>query len=96
MITVSFLYMGLLFTVAYWADRRADSGRSVIAHPTIYALSLAVYCTAWTYYGSVGRVATSGIGFLPIYLEPTLAAALWGYVLLKMIRDRVKAAISVV
>ncbi len=85
-ITISFLYMGLLFTVAYWADRRADSGRSVIAHPTIYALSLAVYCTAWTYYGSVGRAATSGIGFLPIYIGPTLAAALWGYLLLKMIR----------
>jgi len=78
--------MGLLFTIAYWADRRADDGRSVIAHPTVYALSLAVYCTAWTYYGSVGRAASSGIGFLPIYLGPTLAAALWGYLLLKMIR----------
>lgn len=85
-ITVSFLYMGLLFTIAYWADRRADKQKSIIAHPTIYALSLAVYCTAWTYYGSVGRAASSGIGFLPIYLGPTLAAALWGYLLLKMIR----------
>ncbi len=83
---VSFLYLGLLFAVAFWADRRADSGRSVIAHPTVYTLSLAVYCTAWTYYGSVGRAAASGIGFLPIYLGPTLGAALWGFVLLKMIR----------
>ncbi len=85
-IFVSCLYMGLLFAIAYWADRRADSGRSVISHPTVYALSLAVFCTAWTYYGSVGRAAASGIGFLPIYLGPTLAAALWGYLLLKMIR----------
>jgi len=85
-IFVSCLYLGLLFAIAYWADRRADSGRSVIAHPTVYALSLAVFCTAWTYYGSVGRAAASGIGFLPIYLGPTLAAALWGYLLLKMIR----------
>ena len=45
-IIISFLYLGLLFAIAYWADRRADSGRSVIAHPTVYALSLAVYCTA--------------------------------------------------
>src|SRR4029453_9606763 len=52
----------------------------------IYALSLAVYCTSWTFYGSVGRAATSGIGFLPIYLGPTLMAALWWYVMLKMIR----------
>lgn len=85
-IVVSCLYLGLLFAIAYWADRRSDSGRSVIAHPTVYALSLAVYCSAWTYYGSVGRAAASGIGFLPIYLGPTLAAALWGYLLLKMIR----------
>ena len=85
-IFVSCLYLGLLFAIAYWADRRADSGRSVIAHPTVYALSLAVFCSAWTYYGSVGRAAAFGIGFLPIYLGPTLAAALWGYLLLKMIR----------
>src|SRR6185436_16949560 len=59
---------------------------SIIANPYIYALSLAVYCTSWTVYGSVGRAATSGIGFLPIYLGPTLMAALWWYVMLKMIR----------
>ncbi len=86
LVIVSFAYLGLLFAIAYWADRRADMGRSVIAHPTVYALSLAVYCTAWTYYGSVGRAAASGIGFLPIYLGPTLAAALWAFVLIKMIR----------
>ena len=51
---VSFLYMGLLFAIAYWGDKRADQGRSVIANPYIYALSLAVYCTAWTFYVSVG------------------------------------------
>ena len=83
---ISFVYLGLLFAVAFWADRRADSGRSVIASPTVYALSLAVYCTAWTYYGSVGRAAASGIGFLPIYIGPTLGAALWGFLLLKMVR----------
>lgn len=85
-IVTSFFYLGLLFAVAYWADRRADQGRSVIAHPTVYALSLAVYCTAWTYYGSVGRAAQNGIGFLPIYIGPTLGAALWVFLLLKMIR----------
>src|SRR6185503_4630310 len=61
-------------------------GRSIIANPYIYALSLAVYCTTWTFYGSVGRAATSGIGFLPIYLGPTLMAALWWYLLVKMVR----------
>ena len=61
-------------------------GRSVIDNPTIYALSLAVYCTAWTYFGSVGRAATGGIWFLPIYLGPTLAMLLAWIVVRKMIR----------
>src|SRR5512134_3270687 len=85
-VLVSFAYVGLLFGIAYYGDKRADAGRSIIANPYIYALSLAVYCTSWTFYGSVGRAATSGIGFLPIYLGPTLMAALWWYVMLKIIR----------
>ncbi|MEO7728760.1 MAG: sensor histidine kinase [Burkholderiales bacterium] len=85
-VLASFIYVGLLFAIAYYGDKRADAGRSIIANPYIYALSLAVYCTSWTFYGSVGRAATSGIGFLPIYLGPTLTAMLWGYVLLKMVR----------
>jgi len=83
---VSLAYIGLLFAIAYYGDKRADAGRSLISNPYIYALSLAVYCTAWTFYGSVGRAARAGVGFLPIYLGPTLAAALWWYVLRKMIR----------
>ncbi len=85
-VALSFAYVGLLFAIAYYGDKRADAGRSIIANPYIYTLSLAVYCTSWTFYGSVGRAATSGIGFLPIYLGPTLMAALWWYVLLKLIR----------
>lgn len=85
-VAVSFLYLLLLFGVAYVGDKRADAGRSLIAKPTIYALSLAVYCTTWTYYGSVGRAASSGLGFVPIFLGPTLAVALWWFVMLKMVR----------
>src|SRR5881396_398496 len=47
---------------------------------------MAVYATSWTFYGSVGRAAASGVGFLPIYLGPTLVAALWWLVLRKIIR----------
>ncbi|MBL8393569.1 MAG: histidine kinase [Candidatus Accumulibacter sp.] len=86
LIAVSLIYLGLLFAVAWWGDRSADRGRSLIANPTIYALSMAVYCTTWTFYGSVGRAAVSGIGFLPVYLGPTLVMALGWTVLLKMIR----------
>ncbi len=83
---VSLCYLGTLFAIAYYADWRSDRGRSVISNPYIYTLSIAVYCTAWTYYGSVGRAAETGIGFLPIYLGPTLMAALWWFLLRKMIR----------
>ncbi|WP_280151140.1 sensor histidine kinase [Piscinibacter sp. XHJ-5] len=83
---ISFAYLGILFAIAYYGDKRADAGRSIIANPYIYALSMAVYATSWTFYGSVGRAAASGVGFLPIYLGPTLVAALWWLVLRKMIR----------
>ena len=69
-----------------YGDRRADRGRSVISNGYVYALSLAVYATSWTFYGSVGRAASTGIGFLPIYLGPTVMAALWWLVLRKIIR----------
>src|SRR5512146_622953 len=85
-VATSFAYLGLLFAIAYYADRRADAGRSVIANPYIYALSLGVYATAWTFYGSVGRAAGDGVGFLPIYIGPTLMMALWWVVLRKMVR----------
>jgi Na+/proline symporter/signal transduction histidine kinase len=85
-VVTSFAYLGLLFAIAYYADKRADAGRSVIASPYIYSLSLAVYATAWTFYGSVGRAASDGIGFLPIYIGPTLMIALWWVVMRKILR----------
>lgn len=85
-LVISFCYLGILFAIAYYGDKRADAGRSIISNPYIYTLSIAVYCTAWTFYGSVGRSATTGVGFLPIYLGPTLMAALWWIVLRKIIR----------
>ncbi|HYD64075.1 sensor histidine kinase [Azospirillum sp.] len=85
-VATSFAYLSVLFAVAYWADRRADGRRSVIASPYVYALSLAVYCTTWTFYGSVGRAASLGIGFLPIYLGPTLLMVLGPLVLRKILR----------
>ncbi|MET0723401.1 MAG: sensor histidine kinase [Tardiphaga sp.] len=85
-ITVALLYLCLLFAIAYYGDKRADQGRSLIANPTIYALSIAVYCTSWTFYGSVGRAASTGVDFLPIYLGPTLTFILAWFVIRKIIR----------
>ena len=85
-VCASFAYIGFLFAIAYRADKRADQGRSLIATPYVYALSLGVYATAWTFYGSVGRAASDGVGFLPIYIGPTLMMILWWFVVRKMIR----------
>jgi Na+/proline symporter len=85
-LTVALFYLLGLFAIAYYVDRRAREGQSLIDSPIIYSLSLAVYCTSWTFYGSVGRAVNSGVGFLPIYLGPTLMALLWWFVLRKTVR----------
>ena len=85
-ISFTFGYLALLFAIAWFSERRAKEGRKLSNHPAIYALSLAVYCTAWTYYGSVGRAASNGIEFLAIYIGPSLIAPLWWIVMRKIIR----------
>lgn len=78
-------YLSLLFMIAYYAERREKTGRSIVSNPYVYSLSLAVYCTSWTFYGSVGKAATSGLSFLTIYIGPTLMISLWWIVLRKII-----------
>ena len=85
-LAVSLGYLALLFVIAYAGDRRAARGHSLINSSWTYALSLGVYCTAWTYFGSVGRAASGGLWFLPIYLGPTMAMVLGWVVLRKIIR----------
>ncbi|MFD2035856.1 ATP-binding protein [Belliella marina] len=85
-ISFTFGYLALLFAIAWFSERSANKGRTLSNHPAIYALTLAVYCTAWTYYGSVGRAATNGLEFLTIYIGPSLVAPLWWIVMRKIIR----------
>ncbi|MCH6234114.1 ATP-binding protein [Cognataquiflexum rubidum] len=85
-ISFTFGYLALLFAIAWYSERSASRGKKLSSNPYIYALSLAVYCTAWTYYGSVGRAATNGMEFLAIYIGPSLVAPLWWVVMRKIIR----------
>jgi len=80
------LYAGLLFAIAFYADRRRAAGRSVVSNATIYFLSFGIWHTSWTFYGNVGRVATVGIDFLAIYLGATLVVFSWWFLLRKMVR----------
>lgn len=85
-IVVSLAYLALLFGIAWWVERRRSQQKSVVKNSWVYALSLAVYCTGWTYYGSVGRAVTNGIDFITIYLGPSVMCALFIPVLQKIIR----------
>jgi PAS domain S-box-containing protein len=83
---IAFCYLIFLFVIAYYAEKKEKTGRSIVNNPYIYSLSLAVYCTSWTFYGSVGKAATSGLSFLTTYLGPTLMAPLSLIVLIKVLR----------
>jgi Na+/proline symporter len=85
-ITLTLLYVGLLFAIALYAQKRQRTGKSIVNNSTAYTLSLAVFLTSWTYYGSVGRAATSGLDFLPIYIGPTLVAFCWWFTVRKLVR----------
>ncbi|MCB1503869.1 MAG: histidine kinase [Hyphomicrobiaceae bacterium] len=87
-LATSLTYLLALFAVAHFADRLSRSGRNqaAISNSYIYSLSIAVYCTSWTYYGSVGRAVSSGVGFLPIYLGPTIVFTLGWFLLRKILR----------
>jgi len=85
-LSISLLYIGLLFTLALYADRKRASGKSIISNPYIYSLSIAVFFTSWAIYGYVGRAATVGLDFLIGDLAPTLMAFTWCFLLRKMVR----------
>lgn len=84
-IAVALVYIGFLFAVASFGDRRLPR-RGREGRPYIYSLSLAVYCTSWTFFGSVGLATTQGINFLTIYIGPILIFALGTPFLLRLVR----------
>jgi Na+/proline symporter/signal transduction histidine kinase/CheY-like chemotaxis protein len=85
-LALSLGYVGLLFALASFGDRLAKARGRPKAKPVIYALSLAVYCTSWTFYGSVGLAAKTGYDFLTIYIGPILMFALGWPLLARIIR----------
>ena len=80
------IYLLLLFGIAYFAEYKLKHNINVVNSPWVYALSMSVYCTAWTYYGSVGRVGTQGMEFLGVYIGPTIACTFFYPVVRKILR----------
>jgi Na+/proline symporter/CheY-like chemotaxis protein len=85
-IAVALGYIGLLFIVASWGDRRRARGGNTRARMLIYPLSLAIYCTSWTFFGSVGLASRSGIDFLTIYIGPALLIGLGAPLIIRIVR----------
>src|SRR5690554_756832 len=92
LILASLAYVIFLFSIAFFAERRAEAMRATgrvprfLRSPLVYTLSLSVYCTAWTFYGAVGYAARSGLEFMTIYLGPTLVFVGWWLLLRKLVR----------
>jgi sigma-B regulation protein RsbU (phosphoserine phosphatase) len=84
--SISALYTLLIFLIAWYAHFRKEIGRSIVDSPYIYTLSITVYCTSWTFYGNVGKAATSGIDYIIIYLGPSLSAFSWIFMLHRILR----------
>jgi len=72
LLLLSFGYVMLLFAIAYWGDSEGQRRLSAFSRSLIYSLTLAVYCTSWTFFGAVGSAAENGWIYLPIYLGPML------------------------
>jgi Na+/proline symporter/signal transduction histidine kinase len=85
-IAVALAYIGLLFLVASYGDRTRGLGRAGRSRLLIYPLSLAIYCTSWTFFGSVGSSSRTGYDFLTIYIGPVLMVGLFSPLIVRVVR----------
>ena len=85
-ISVALGYLGLLFVIASYGDRMRRRDRAGRARLWIYPLSLAIYCTSWTFFGSVGLASRSGFDFLTIYIGPIIAIGLCTPLIIRIVR----------
>lgn len=85
-IAVALAYIGLLFLVASYGDRTRGLGRAGRSRLLIYPLSLAIYCTSWTFFGSVGSSSRTGYDFLTIYIGPVLMVGLFSPLIIRVVR----------
>ena len=79
-------YISLLFAVAWAGDRIVRSKGDKAGRPVIYALTLGVYCTSWTFFGSVGLASTTGYDFVPVYIGPILLFSVGWPLIVRIVR----------
>src|SRR5450432_1181654 len=79
-------YICLLFVIASYGDKLRQLGRSGRLRLLIYPLSLAIYCTSWTFFGAVGLASRTGYDFLTIYIGPMLMIGLGWPLIMRVVR----------
>src|SRR3984885_154771 len=84
-VAIALAYIGFLFLVASYGDRMRLA-RGTASRLLIYPLSLAIYCTSWTFFGSVGLASRTGFDFLSIYIGPMLVVGLAYPLLIRIVR----------
>lgn len=82
------VYMALLFGLAQLLENRANNLGKKTLHPLVYALAITIYCTSWTFYGSVGFAAESGLLYIAIYLGAIGAILAWPHTLKRMVHAK--------
>src|SRR5258705_4231207 len=85
-VALGFCYVGILFGIAWIGDRTIRSRKGGEGRPLIFSLSLAVYCTSWTFFGSVGLAASTGYDFIPVYIGPILMFVFGRPLILRVVR----------
>ncbi len=85
-IAVALGYVSALFALAWIGDRFMRSRKGAGGRPLIYALSIAVYCTSWTFFGSVGSASATGFDFIPVYLGPIIMFTIGWPLVLRIVR----------
>ena len=85
-VLIALAYIGFLFLVASYGDRMRDLARGTTSRLLIYPLSLAIYCTSWTFFGSVGLASRGGFDFLAIYIGPMLMVGLAYPLIIRIVR----------
>lgn len=85
-VVIALGYIGLLFVIASLGDRAGLSDKAGRGRVFIYPLSLAIYCTSWTFFGSVGLASRSGFEFLTIYIGPIIMIGLCTPLVLRIVR----------
>jgi Na+/proline symporter/signal transduction histidine kinase len=85
-VIIALAYIGFLFLVASYGDRRRELVRGSRSRLLIYPLTLAIYCTSWTFFGSVGLASRTGFDFLTIYIGPMLMVGLGYPLIIRIVR----------